>query len=165
MPLRLASRPHQVALEISRELEEYFETYAELRARGLPGNDSLPDDCRIGPLSFGQYRTAIVTGMARCLKHAAFVDTLPRRASHEIQGVLADHCTKQLIRRKIGLNNCDHILPPRFVNALEDLPENLIFVLEVVIDDSLRVPPLAPKAHKLSIRLGSGVGKRQFTEV
>ncbi|NKX16859.1 long-chain fatty acid--CoA ligase [Ochrobactrum pseudogrignonense] len=33
----------------SRELEEYFETYAELRARGLPGNDSLPDDCRIGP--------------------------------------------------------------------------------------------------------------------
>ncbi|MBY5867844.1 hypothetical protein [Rhizobium leguminosarum] len=60
----------------SRELEEYFETYAELRARGLPGNDSLPDDCRIGPLTFGQYRTAIVTGMARCLKHTAFVDTL-----------------------------------------------------------------------------------------
>ncbi|MGR9461162.1 hypothetical protein ACU8V1_35280 (plasmid) [Rhizobium leguminosarum] len=60
----------------SRELEEYFETCAELRVRGLPGNDSLPDDCRIGPLTFGQYRTAIVTGMARCLKHTAFVDTL-----------------------------------------------------------------------------------------
>ncbi|MER8402047.1 hypothetical protein [Mesorhizobium sp. M1348] len=63
----------------SRELEEYFETYAELRARSLPGNDSLPDDSKIGPLTFGQYRTAIVSGMARCLKHSAFVDTLLAR--------------------------------------------------------------------------------------
>ena len=60
----------------SRELEDYFEAHAESHAYSLPGNDSLLDDCKIGPLKFGQYRSAMVTGMARCLKHAAFVDTL-----------------------------------------------------------------------------------------
>jgi hypothetical protein len=59
-----------------RELEEYFEAQAELRSQELPGNDAIPDDCMIGPLTFGQYRTAAVTGIARCLKHTAFVDTL-----------------------------------------------------------------------------------------
>lgn len=59
-----------------RELEEYFEAHSESHARSLPGNDALPDDCKIGPLTFGQYRSAMVTGMARCLKHTAFVDTL-----------------------------------------------------------------------------------------
>jgi hypothetical protein len=60
----------------SRELEEYFEAHAGSHARSLPGNDALPDNCKIGPLTFGQYRSAMVTGMARCLKHTAFVDTL-----------------------------------------------------------------------------------------
>ncbi|RNJ47033.1 hypothetical protein B5V01_33440 [Mesorhizobium erdmanii] len=59
-----------------RELEEYFEAQSQSHARSLPGNDALPDDCKVGPLTFGQYRSAMVTGMARCLKHTAFVDTL-----------------------------------------------------------------------------------------
>ncbi|MEH3091301.1 MAG: hypothetical protein PGN20_04470 [Agrobacterium cavarae] len=62
-----------------RELEEYFEAQAEIRSQALPGNDAIPDDCKIGPLTFGQYRTAVVTGIARCLKHTAFVDTLLAR--------------------------------------------------------------------------------------
>lgn len=59
-----------------RDLEEYFEEHAESHARSLPGHDALPDECKIGPLTFGQYRSAMVTGMARCLKHTAFVHTL-----------------------------------------------------------------------------------------
>ncbi|WP_172724335.1 hypothetical protein [Neorhizobium tomejilense] len=94
----------------SRELEEYFETYAELRARGLPGNDSLPDDCRIGPLSFGQYRTAIETGMARCLKHTAFVDTLLVRenppAARDILTIFAfDHELREQWGGLLGLKD------------------------------------------------------------
>jgi hypothetical protein len=46
----------------SRELEEYFENYAELRSRSLPGHDSLPGESRIGPITYDQYRTAVVTG-------------------------------------------------------------------------------------------------------
>lgn len=65
-----------IAYSSCRELEEYFETHSESHAGRLPGNDALPDDCKIGPLTFGQYRSAMVTGMARCLKHAAFVNTL-----------------------------------------------------------------------------------------
>lgn len=86
-----------------RELEEYFETYAELRARGLPGNDSLPDDCRIGPLAFGQYRTAIVTGMARCLKHTAFVDTLlVRKNPPAAREILTIHAFDHELREQWG---------------------------------------------------------------
>lgn len=96
----------------SRELEEYFETYAELHARGLPGNDSLPDDCRIGPLAFGQYRTAIVTGMARCLKHTAFVDTLLVRknppAARDILTIYAyDHELREQWGGLLGLKDDD----------------------------------------------------------
>lgn len=65
-----------VGYSSSRELEEHFEAHSESLADSLPGNDALPDDCKIGPITFGQYRSAIVTGMARCLKHTAFVDTL-----------------------------------------------------------------------------------------
>lgn len=65
-----------ISYSSSRELEEYFEAHSESHARSLPGNDSLPDECKIGPHTFGQYRSAIVTGMARCLKHTAFVDML-----------------------------------------------------------------------------------------
>jgi hypothetical protein len=94
----------------SRELEEYFETYAERRACGLPGNDSLPNDCRIGPLTFGQYRTAIVTGMARCLKHAAFVDTLLMRqkppAARDILTIYAfDHELREQWGGLLGLKD------------------------------------------------------------
>ncbi|PII39419.1 hypothetical protein T190_05535 [Sinorhizobium meliloti CCBAU 01290] len=94
----------------SRELEEYFETCAELRVHGLPGNDSLPDDCRIGPLTFGQYRTAIVTGMARCLKHTAFVDTLLVRqnppAARDILSIYAfDHELREQWGGLLGLKD------------------------------------------------------------
>lgn len=94
----------------SRELEEYFETCAELRVHGLPGNDSLPDDCRIGPLTFGQYRTAIVTGMARCLKHTAFVDTLLIRqnapAASDILSIYAfDHELREQWGGLLGLKD------------------------------------------------------------
>lgn len=65
-----------IAYSSCRELEEYFEAQSQSHAGSLPGNDALPDDCKIGPLTFGQYRSAMVTGMARCLKHTAFVDTL-----------------------------------------------------------------------------------------
>jgi hypothetical protein len=65
----------------SRELEGFFEAQAEIKAQSLPGNDSLPDNSKLGPLTFGQYRTAIITGMARCLKHSAFVDVLLARPS------------------------------------------------------------------------------------
>ncbi|WEO64063.1 hypothetical protein [Rhizobium rhizogenes] len=94
----------------SRELEEYFETCAELRVRGLPGNDSLPDECQIGPLTFGQYRTAIVTGMARCLKHTAFVDTLLIRqnppAARDILSIYAfDHELREQWGALLGLKD------------------------------------------------------------
>lgn len=94
----------------SRELEEYFETCAELRVRGLPGNDSLPDDCRIGPFTFGQYRAAIVTGIARCLKHTAFVDTLllrqKRPAAREILTIYAfDHELREQWGGLLGLKD------------------------------------------------------------
>ncbi|THD81651.1 MAG: hypothetical protein E7812_02190 [Phenylobacterium sp.] len=60
----------------SRELEEHFEFRAELRAGRLPGHDCLSRESRIGPLAFGEWRHIVVTGMARSLKHASFVNML-----------------------------------------------------------------------------------------
>jgi len=63
----------------SRELEECFEFEAGLRAATLAGNDCLPLGARIGPLTFGDYRSVVVAGMARSFKHAAFLQTLLAR--------------------------------------------------------------------------------------
>lgn len=93
-----------------KELEEYFEAQAELRSQGLPGNDAIPDDCKIGPLTFGQYRTAMVTGIARCLKHTAFVDTLLVRphspAARDILTIYSfDHELREQWGGLLGLND------------------------------------------------------------
>ena len=93
-----------------RELEEYFEAQAELRSHALPGNDAIPDSCKIGPLTFGQYRTAAVTGIARCMKHTAFVDTLLARpsppAARDILTIYSfDHELREQWGGLLGLND------------------------------------------------------------
>jgi len=95
----------EIRYSSSRELEEFFEGQAEIKARSLPGNDSLPDDSQLGPLTFGQYRTAIIAGIARCLKHAAFADILLTRpnppASRDIMTIYGfDH---ELVEQWSGL--------------------------------------------------------------
>ena len=125
----------------SRELEEYFETHAELRARSLPGHDSLPGESRIGPLTYEQYRTAVVAGMARALKHSAFVDTLSTRAGapaardiltifafdHELRdqwgGLLSlDDSQSAVMLDMIGISASD--VP--FVSSTFDCPQALL---------------------------------------
>lgn len=99
----------------SRELEEFFEAQAEIKAQSLPGNDSLPDDGKLGPLTFGQYRTATITGIARCLKHAAFVDTLLTRpnppASRDILTIYSfDHELVEQWGGLLGLSRADALV-------------------------------------------------------
>ncbi len=99
----------------SRELEEFFEAQAEIKAQSLPGNDSLPDGSKLGPLTFGQYRTAIITGIARCLKHSAFVDMLLTRpnppASRDILTIYAfDHELVEQWGGLLGLSRADALV-------------------------------------------------------
>lgn len=86
----------------SRELEECFEFEAELRARTLPGHDALPFDARVGPLTFGEYRTAVVTGMARSLKHVAFVETLLARDPSTPRAILTIHSHEEKLKDEWG---------------------------------------------------------------
>ncbi|WP_332764477.1 hypothetical protein [Phenylobacterium sp.] len=86
----------------SRELEECFEFEAELRARTLPGHDALPFDAKLGPLTFGEYRTAVVTGMARSLKHVAFVEALLARDPSTPRAVLTIHSHERKLKDEWG---------------------------------------------------------------
>ncbi|MGN6550990.1 MAG: hypothetical protein ACTHJ3_14000, partial [Pararhizobium sp.] len=125
----------------SRELEELFEAQATIKVQSLPANDSLPDNSKIGPLTFGQYRTAIVTGIARCLKHAAFVDTLLSRPdppeSRDVMTIFSfDHELVEQWGGMLGLNGADALVMLEMMglsaadiphlNALPDCPQAML---------------------------------------
>lgn len=93
----------------SEELEEYFEAQAELRAGTLPGHDSLPDDVRLGSVTFGDFRRAVIMAMGRALKHVAFVETLlDRKPDTSFRTVLTTFATEVNLadqwRSRLGLS-------------------------------------------------------------
>lgn len=125
----------------SRELEEFFEAQAIIKSQGLPSNDSLPDDSKIGPFTFGQCRTATITGIARCLKHAAFVDTLVSRPnppnSRDVMTIFAfDHELVEQWGSLLGLDRANALIMLDLmglsaadiphINRLPDCPQALL---------------------------------------
>lgn len=112
----------------SRELEECFEFEAELRAAELVGNDCLPETARLGPLTFGDYRRAVVAGIARSFKHVAFLETLrrfePKTPSTSLTIFGEERILKEEWGGLLGLNDANSaVLLDVLGLTPEDLPE------------------------------------------
>jgi hypothetical protein len=125
----------------SRDLESYFEAHAERRIAGLAGNDGLPPDSVIGPLTYGQFSQAVATGVARALKHSAFVKTLLSRGQRDTsRGILTvfefdealseqwgdvlglDAARMEVVMEMLGLSAAD----TKFLATTSDCPQALL---------------------------------------